>query len=271
MTSSLEGKVALVTGAARGQGRSHAVALAQAGADIIAVDICEQIDSVPYPMATEDDLRQTAEAVEATGRKVVTAKADVRDYAGLKSATDDGVSELGRLDIVCANAGIFSLGAGQELSPASWNDVIDINVTGAWHTAKAAGPHFGDAGGSIVFTGTGNVAPPAPVPAPAPLYSHYAAASYAVVGLMKSLALELAERMIRVNVLLPGPVDTAMAAGFRDLTLPTARYAPSDPQEAKLLEPEAVSNALLYLVSDAASHVTGAALPVMGTMLGVQR
>lgn len=267
--SRLEGKVALITGAARGLGRSHAVALANEGADILAVDICAQIDSVPYAMATEDDLRETAQAVEATGRRVVTAKADVRDYAGLKEAIDAGVSELGRLDIVCANAGIFSLGAGHELSPASWNDVIDTNVTGAWHTAKAAGPHLSDAGGSIVFTGAGNVAPPAASPAPGPLFSHYAAANYAVVGLMKSLALELAERGIRVNTLLPGAVDTTMATGFRDLTLPSARYAPSDPPaaDAKFLQPGDVSKALVYLVSDEASHVTGAAFPVMGTTL----
>ena len=264
MSARLAGKVAFVTGAARGQGRSHAVRLAQEGADIIAVDICGQLDSVPYPMATEDDLRQTVDAVQALDRRIVATKADVRDFERLKQALDDGVSELGRLDIVSANAGIFSIGAGHELSASSWKDMIDVNLTGVWHTAKAAVPHLSDGGGgSIVLTSSGNGA------APAAMFAHYVAAKYGVVGLMKSLALELASRGIRVNALMPGAVATDMIKGFRDVTMESVRYAPSDPPNRmmKLLQPVEISNALVYLVSDEARYVTGAAFPVMGMAL----
>jgi (+)-trans-carveol dehydrogenase len=129
MTGRVEGKVAFITGAARGQGRSHAVRLAQEGADIIAVDLCAQVGSVPYPMATPEDLANTVKEVEALDRRIVAARADVRDYAGLKQALDDGVAQLGRLDIVCSNAGISSFGAAAELDETTWQDMIDINLT----------------------------------------------------------------------------------------------------------------------------------------------
>lgn len=262
MSKRLAGKVAFVTGAGRGQGRSHAVRLAQEGADIIAVDICGQMDSVPYSLATDEDLRETAAAVEALDRRIVATKADVRDFAGLKKALDDGVAELGRLDIVSANAGIFSVGAAHELSATSWNEMIDVNLNGVWRTAKAAVPHM-QRGGSIVLTSSGNGA------APAPLFAHYVAAKYGVVGLMKSLALELASRGIRVNALMPGAVDTNMIKDFRDMTLSSIRYAPSEPpnEHMKLLQPVEISNALVFLASDDARYVTGAAFPVMGMAL----
>ena len=143
MTGRVEGKVAFITGAARGQGRSHAVRLAQEGADIIAVDICAQVGSVPYPMATPEDLADTVKEVEALDRRIVATKADVRDYGALKAALDDGVAQLGHLDIVSANAGIFIFGDQAHLvTEGDWQDVIDINLTGVWHTAKAAIPHL---------------------------------------------------------------------------------------------------------------------------------
>ena len=141
MTGRVAGKVAFITGAARGQGRSHAIRLAQEGADIIAIDLAGQIGSVPYAMSTPDDLAETVKEVEALDRRIVAAQADVRDYAAVKAALDDGVAQLGHLDIVSANAGIFSFGAMEELDETHWQDMIDVNLTGVWHAAKAAIPH----------------------------------------------------------------------------------------------------------------------------------
>src|SRR5712691_1840989 len=154
MTGRVEGKVAFITGAARGQGRSHAITLAREGADIIAVDIAAQIASVPYPMATWEDLAQTVKEVEATGRRIVAAVADVRDYDALKQALDEGVARLGRLDIVSANAGITSYGRAEDLAEQTWRDMIDVDLTGVWHAVKAAIPHLraGERGGSIILT-----------------------------------------------------------------------------------------------------------------------
>src|SRR5260370_26359912 len=142
MTGRVEGKVAFITGAARGQGRSHAVRLAREGADIIAVDLCQQVESVPYPLATPADLAQTVKEVEALGRRIFATQADVRDYGALKAALDDGVAKLGRLDIVAANAGIFSFGRAEELPEQPWQDMIDTNLTGGGHAAKPAIPHL---------------------------------------------------------------------------------------------------------------------------------
>jgi NADP-dependent 3-hydroxy acid dehydrogenase YdfG len=178
MTGRVEGKVAFITGAARGQGRSHAVTLAREGADIIAVDIAAQIGTVPYPMATAEDLAQTVKEVQATGRRIVATQADVRDYGALKEALDDGVARLGRLDIVSANAGITSYGRAEELPEQTWRDVIDVDLTGEWHAAKAAIPHLraGGRGGSIILTSSelGLRAAPNTV--------HYTAAKHGVVG-----------------------------------------------------------------------------------------
>ena len=150
----VEGKVAFITGAARGQGRSHAIRLAQEGADIIAVDLVRQVESVPYPMSAPGDLAETVKEVEALDRRIVATEADVRDYGALKQALDDGVAELGHLDIVSANAGIFSFGTLDELPEQTWQDMIDTNLTGVWHAAKAAIPHLraGGRGGSIILT-----------------------------------------------------------------------------------------------------------------------
>ena len=263
-------KVAFVTGAARGQGRSHALRLAEEGADIIAIDLAEEIDTVKplYPAATEADLAETVKMIEALDRRVVATKADVRDYAAVKAAVDDGIAQLGRLDIVVANAGIFVFGdRTEDVTEQQWADVIDVNLTGVWHTAKAAIPVMAD-GGSIVITsstagikGTPNVAP-------------YTASKHAVVGLMKTLALELAPRSIRVNSVHPTGVATDMIlneATFK-LFLPDVEH-PTREQAAEVfattnalpipwVEPRDISNAVLWLASDEARYVTGVMLPV---------
>ncbi|SDU44245.1 mycofactocin-coupled SDR family oxidoreductase [Jiangella alkaliphila] len=273
MAGRVEGKVAFITGAARGQGRSHAVRLAQEGADIIAVDICEDVPGVTrfYQGATEADLAETVEQVEALDRRIVATKADVRDYEALKEALDDGVAQLGRVDIVSANAGIFIFGDQSHLvSEQDWRDVTDINQTGVWHTCKAAIPHLIEqgTGGSIVITsstaglkGTPNVAP-------------YTASKHAVVGLMRTLALELAPHSIRVNTVHPTSVDTGMIqneATYR-LFLPDAQHPTRDDAEpifrtinalpVPWVEPVDISNAVLFLASDESRYVTGLELKV---------
>ena len=270
MAGRVEGKVAFITGAARGQGRSHAVRLAAEGADIIAVDLCGQVDSVPFPMATPEDLAETVKEVEALDRRIVATQADVRDYTALKAAVDEGVAQLGRLDIVSANAGICSYGRLDELAEQSWQDVIDTNLTGVWHAAKAAIPHLkaGGHGGAIVLTSSD-----------AGLFAmenigHYVAAKHGVIGLMRTLALELAPDFIRVNAICPTVVNTPMVQNepsyklFRpDLEHPTV----DDLSDALLglnalpirwVEPVDISNALLFLASDEARYITGVPLPV---------
>jgi (+)-trans-carveol dehydrogenase len=270
MTGKLEGKVAFITGAARGQGRSHAITLAREGADIIAVDICAQIGSVPYPMATPEDLAQTVKEVETLDRRIVATDVDVRDYDALKQALDDGVAQLGRLDIVSANAGIVSYGRVEELPEQTWRDVIDVNLTGEWHTAKAAIPHLraGGRGGSIILTSSD-----AGLKALQNL-AHYVAAKHGVIGLMRTLALELAADFIRVNALAPTSVNTPMIMNeptyrvFRpDLQNPTAEDMTGPATAVNVLpipwvEPVDISNAVLWLACDESRYVTGITLPV---------
>jgi SDR family mycofactocin-dependent oxidoreductase len=266
---SLDGKVAFITGAARGQGRSHAVHLAREGAGIIAVDICADIASNGYPMASRDELAETAELVETVGGKVVAAVADVRDFAGLKSALDAGVEQFGRLDIVCANAGIATM-AFRELTIKEelemWTDVVDVNLTGALHTAKAAIPHIvaGGRGGSIVFTsstaglkGFGGAQAGG---------LGYAASKHGIVGLMRTLANALAPQSIRVNTVHPTAVNTMMAVNpamtaFLE-NYPGGGPHLQNPMPVGLLEPEDISHAVAFLVSDAAKYITGVTLPV---------
>jgi len=277
MPGRVEGKVAFITGAARGQGRSHAVRLAQEGADVIAVDVCAQLDSVTIPLATPEDLAETAALVEKEGRRVITTQVDVRDYDALKAAVDDGVAKLGRLDIVLANAGIGSSGDPVHQMPEHiWQETIDVNLTGVWHTAKAAIPHLidGGRGGSIVLTSSvGGLKAH-------PNIAHYVSAKHAVVGLMRTLAIELGQHHIRVNSVHPTQVSTPLLLNdwtykmFRpDLENPTQDdFAPLS-QMAHVLpipwvEAVDVSNAILFLVSDEGRYVTGATLPVdAGAML----
>jgi (+)-trans-carveol dehydrogenase len=266
----VEGKVAFITGAARGQGRSHAVRLAEEGADIIAVDICGQIDTVPAAMATPDDLDETVSLVKALDRRIVAAQADVRDYAQLDGVLADGVAELGRLDIVCANAGIYSLGQLADLTEEAWQDTIDVNLTGEWHTCKAAIPHLiaGGRGGSMIL-----ISSSIGLRAIANL-GHYGSAKHGVVGLMRTLALELAPHSIRVNSIHPGCVDTLMIQNpsmysllMPDVEAPTRDQVSAVYQSLNALpvpwaEPRDISNAVLFLASDEARYVTGVALPV---------
>ena len=272
MTGRVEGKVAFITGAARGQGRSHAIRLAQEGADIIAVDLAGQVDSVPYPMSTPEDLAQTVKEVEALDRRIIATEADVRDYGALKQALDKGVAELGRLDIVSANAGIVSYGRADELPEQTWQDMINTNLTGAWHAAKAAIPHLkaGGRGGSIILTSS-----TAGLKAMENL-AHYVSAKHGVVGLMRTLALELAPDMIRVNSVHPTTVNTDMIQNAATYALFAPDLKEKDRTRERLtersqatnalpipwVEPVDISNAVLWLASDESRYVTGVTLPV---------
>lgn len=271
MVERLAGKVAFITGAARSVGRSQAERFSAEGADIIAVDVLAPIDSVDYPGSTTDDLAETARLVEANGRRCFTYRADVRDVKALGAGLDEGVSVLGRLDIVSANAGIGSgIFPSHEMSEQTWTEMIDINLTGAWHTVKVAVPHLlrtGE-GGSVVFTssisGFKGFAG----------LSNYVASKHGVVGLMRSLALELGPHMIRVNSLHPTQINTPMIMNetsfkvFRpDLDEPTADDVAEATMQINLLprpwiEPVDVANAALFLASDEARYITGATLPV---------
>ncbi|WP_433034871.1 mycofactocin-coupled SDR family oxidoreductase [Actinomycetospora sp. CA-053990] len=272
MTGRMEGKVVLVTGAARGQGRAHAVRLAQEGADIIAVDLCAGIDTVvgKYPPATREDLDQTVVEVEKLDRRVVARVADVRDQAALDEAVAAGVAELGRLDGVVANAGIASYGRAWELDEATWQDMLDVNLTGVWHTAKAAIPQLieGDRGGAMVFTSSiGGFKGIQQV-------GHYVSAKHGIVGLMRNLANELAPYRVRVNTVHPTNVDTHMIQNPGTWGM----FAPGDPEptqdkaiagftslnalEIPWIESVDVANAVLFLLSDEARYITGATLPV---------
>jgi SDR family mycofactocin-dependent oxidoreductase len=276
MAGRLEGKSAFITGAARGQGRAHAVRLASEGADIIAVDVCEDVATVPFGGATEADLAETVKQVEVLDRRIVASKADVRDYAGLKAALDAGVAELGRLDIVCANAGIVSFGPTIDLTSEQWTTMLDVNLTGVWHTVKVAVPHLiaGGRGGSMILTSSA-----AGLKA-TPNLGHYVAAKHGVNGLMRTLALELARHSIRVNSVNPGNVNTPMVnneATYRlfmpDLENPTkedllARFGKAPTMlPAPWAEAEDISASVAFLASDDARFITGVALPVdLGAM-----
>src|SRR5215213_4405423 len=207
MTGRVEGKVAFITGAARGQGRAHAVRLAAEGADIIAVDICKQIDTVQIPLSTPEDLAETADLVKAHDRRIYTAEVDVRDFEALKAAVDAGVEQMGRLDIIIANAGIGNGGATlDKTSEPDWTDMIDVNLGGVWKTVKAGVPHIlaGGRGGSIILTSSvGGLKA-------YPHTGHYVAAKHGVVGLMRTFAVELGAQNIRVNSVHPTNVNTPL-------------------------------------------------------------
>jgi SDR family mycofactocin-dependent oxidoreductase len=266
----LTGRVALVTGAARGQGRAHALRLAQDGADIIAIDICDDIGSINYPLASEDDLKETARLIEALDRRVIARKADVRDFAALEAAFADAHGELGRLDIIVANAGIMRLGAESDDFLADWNDIIGTNLTGVFHTLRVGVPAIraGGRGGAIVITSsTAGLLGLKSLNAASLAYS---ASKRGVVALMQSAARVLAPEWIRVNTVHPTGVRTGMAEN--DAARELMRQAEagqnntiSSMQNAlpvALLEAEHIAAAVAFLVSDEARHITGVQFPV---------
>jgi (+)-trans-carveol dehydrogenase len=271
MPGRVEGKVAFITGAARGQGRSHAVRLAQEGADIIAIDVCKPIEGVQVPPATPEDLAQTADLVKGHNRRIVTAEVDVRDYDAMRAAVDSGVEHLGRLDIIVANAGIGNGGATlDKTSEHDWTDMIDINLGGVWKTVKAGVPHLlaGGRGGSIILTSSvGGLKA-------YPHTGHYVAAKHGVVGLMRTFAVELGQHMIRVNSVHPTNVNTPLFMNegtmrlFRpDLENPGPDDLAPIAQMMHVLpigwvEPEDISNAVLFLASDESRYITGVTLPI---------
>jgi len=270
MAGRVQGKVAFITGAARGQGRSHAVRLAEEGADIIAVDLAGPVPSVSaYPPATEDDLAETVKQVEALDRRIVAHQADVRDSGALRQALDDGVAQLGRLDIVVANAGIYQPAPALELDDDAWQETIGINLTGVWNTVKAALPHLiSGGGGSVILTSSvlGLRASANSI--------HYNTAKHGVVGIMRSVANEFAQHRIRVNSVHPTLVNTLMIQNEQVWSL----FQPDNPhptQESTApifetvnalpvpwVEPVDISNAILFLASDEARYITGVTLPV---------
>jgi SDR family mycofactocin-dependent oxidoreductase len=261
----LDGKVAFITGAARGQGRAEAVRLASDGANIIAVDICGQIASVPYPLATADDLAATVKLVEDTGARIVAQQADVRDQAALATALQAGLDEFGRIDIVVANAGIAPMEAGVD----GWRDVIDVNLTGVHHTvevAKRAMVKQGN-GGSIVLISS--AAGLIGIGSADPGSIGYAAAKHGVVGLMRIYANHLAPYNIRVNSIHPTGVNTPMINNEHTRQWLERLVAESEtpvdwgnamPVDA--VEPEDIAAAVAWLVSDEARYITGITLPV---------
>jgi SDR family mycofactocin-dependent oxidoreductase len=257
MAGRVAGKVAFVTGAGHGQGRSHAIRLAEEGADIIAVDICQDVESVPYAMSTEAELAETAKQVEALDRRVIYQVADVRDAAALKRVVDEGVAELGKLDIVVANAGICTVQAWDEVTPEVWQTTLDINLTGVWNTFVATIPHLiANGGGSIIATSSTAGIKGLPFLAP------YVAAKHGVVGITRNIANELAQHKIRANTVHPTGVNTPMAAGLGGIPALIERnpevgsiFVNTLPVES--VEPRDISNAVLFLASDEAQYVTG--------------
>ncbi len=278
MGGRVEGKVAFITGAARGQGRSHAVRLAEEGADIIAIDVCRQISSESrIPAATPDELAETADLVKNLGRRIVTAEVDVRDYDAVKATVDSGVEQLGRLDIVVANAGIGNGGDTlDKTKQEDWDDMIDVNLSGVWKSVKAAVPHLlsGGNGGSIILTSSvGGLKP-------YPHTGHYIAAKHGVIGLMRTFAVELGQHSIRVNAVCPTNVNTPLFMNEGTMKLFRPDLENPGPEDLKVaaqfmhvlpvgwVEPVDISNAVLFLASDEARYITG--LPVTvdaGSML----
>ena len=274
MSGRMEGKVVLVTGAARGQGRAHAIRLANDGADIIAIDVCRPIsDTITYPMGTSEELAETVQAVEATGRKVLAREVDIRDLAALQKLVADGVEQFGRLDIIIANAGVLSWGRMHEMSEEQWDTVIDVNLNGSWRTIRAAVPAMIEAGngGSIII-----VSSSAGLKA-TPGNGHYSASKHGLVALTNALAIELGEFGIRVNSIHPYSIETPMVEKKAMMDLFTKYpqyvhsfspmpYQPVNHQSKKgLMEfmmPEEVSDVVAWLASDGSATISGSQIAV---------
>lgn len=267
----LDGKVALITGGARGQGRAHALALAREGCDIVAVDINEQIASVPFEMARQEDLDETVSLVEELDRRAVGIRADVRVQAQLDESVAQTLATFGRLDILLCNAGIWSRAPLHDVTDEMWNDMFDVNATGVWRTIKAAVPHMmKQRDGAIVITSSVNGLEGALN------YVHYVASKHAAIGIMRSAALEYAPYGIRVNAVCPGFIDTKMTdwPGAYEMTTGSAEGTREEHLRGGhfwhalagrgVMPPESVSGAVLWLVSPESRDVTGVAIPVDG-------
>lgn len=255
MSGRVEGKRVLITGAARGMGRSHAVRLAEEGADLILVDICESLAAVEYPLATTEELAETGRLVKEQGRRAVTHVVDVRDDAALTAAVDDGVAQLGGLDAAVANAGVLTGGTWDTTTAEQWRTVVDVNLIGTWNTCRAAIPHLVERGGSLI-----NVSSAAGIKG-SPLHTPYTASKHGVVGMSKALANELAAVNIRVNTVHPTGVPTGMQPATLHTLLHEKRadLGPIFQNALPIVMAEAIdiSNAVLFLVSDEARYVTG--------------
>ncbi len=264
-----KGKVAFVTGAARGQGRAHAVRLAREGADILAIDICADVPAMDYPNATRAELDETAQLVEAQGRKVVALTADVRDLAGLQQAFHEGMASLGRVDIIVANAGLVRLTDGGDPDTV-WRTIVDTNLTGAWNTISVALPTLraqGPGGNIVIISSTAGLKPTAGLGIGALAYT---STKTGLVGLMKQLAASLAPESIRVNSIHPTGVKSGMTMNEAMGKLvaqakageTTSISAMQNAMPIDILEPEDIADAVAFLVSDQAKWITGVALPV---------
>ncbi len=267
---SLEGKVAFISGAARGQGRAHAVRMAEEGANIIGFDVCRQLDTVAYTMSSEEDLAETARLVALSGRRMIAEVADVRDQAGVNKALDAGLAELGRVDIVVANAGIFA-GVGEESRrPNAWQESIDVLLTGVYHTCEAAIPTMieqGDGGSIIITSSTAGLAGAyVDRSITSPGLIAYVAAKHGVVGLMRVYATSLARHSIRANSIHPTGVDTPMVHNDEFGQFYRDNREAFGPLGNRLpipwVQPEDIANAAVFLASDAARYITGVTLPV---------
>lgn len=263
MAGRVEGKVAFITGAARGQGRAHAIRLAEEGADIIAVDLCGPVPDLQYPPATPEDLAETVRQVEALDRRIVATQADVRDRDAMKAAIDKGVAELGKLDIVVANAGICIIGTWDEITPEIWHNTIETNLTGVFNTVQLTAPHIiaGGNGGSIILTSSAAGIKGLPFLTP------YVAAKHGVTGLGRAFAAELAIHNIRVNTLHPTGVETMMGAmgeAFPPLLEknPAIAGMMANMLPIQVTQPRDQANAVLFLASDEAKYITAMAMTV---------
>lgn len=266
MSGRLAGRVAFITGAARGQGRAHAVRMASEGADIIAVDIAGKLpDFVPYDSATPEDLAETVRLVEQTGRRIIAAEVDTRDIDALRKVVDDGVAELGRLDIIVANAGIAAPQIWSEITPENFRDVMDINVTGTWNTVMAGADKIieGGRGGSVILISSAAGAKMQP------FMVHYTASKHAVTGMARAFAAELGQHKIRVNSVHPGAVNSPMGGG--QMIAETRRVMKTYPQLSHMLtpflprwaaEPEDIADTVCWLASDESRNITAAKIPV---------